>query len=125
MSSRCFLRDSGGATIVEFALVAPLLLMFLVGGINLSLLGFSIANLKYAAEAGARCASVNSTICTNGTTTAERAASEFMQLTAAPANFQADFAAACGKKVTGSMTFVINTGLARIDVPLTSTACFP
>lgn len=115
-------REGVGA--VEFALVAPLMLMFIIGGIYLSMLGFTAASLAYSVEAGARCASVNTTVCTSTTTTANYASGQFMNLTGATSNFAAS-SSACGNRVVGTVTFVIRTGTSQVSVPLTSSACFP
>ena len=47
--------DERGATAIEFALIAPVFLALILGIFHLSLLGFTIANLNYAVEKGARC----------------------------------------------------------------------
>lgn len=117
--------DAQGATIVEFALVVPILLMILWGGINLSMLGFSAANLRYATEEAARCAAVKVTVCTDADTTQAHASANFNAITSAEATFVAVMAEACGKRVDGSLEFEMQTGVGSITVPLSSTACFP
>ena len=47
--------DERGATAIEFALIAPVFLALVLGIFHLSLLGFTVANLNYAVEKGARC----------------------------------------------------------------------
>ncbi len=118
-------RDDRGATIVEFALVAPLLIMIVVGGINLSMLGFSAANLRSATEAAARCAAVNTGTCSSASATQAYAASRMTHLTSARASFTGPLSEACGKKVSGSLSFVVQTGLREFTVPLAASACFP
>ncbi len=113
-----------GAGTVEFALVAPIMMMLIIGGIYLSMLGFTAASLSYSVEAGARCASVNTTVCNNTTATATYSRNQFMNLSGATSTFAAA-SATCGNRVTGSVTFVINAGITRVSVPLSSTACFP
>jgi hypothetical protein len=51
-------RDARGAGLVEFALVAPVLLLFLVGVAQLGLLFFANADMRNAVAAGARLASI-------------------------------------------------------------------
>ena len=115
-------RDGAGA--VEFALVAPIVLMFIIGGMYLSMLGFTAASLHYAVEAGARCRSVNTTICTNAATTQTYAATQFVKIAGDTATFTAA-TPACGNQVTGTVTFVLRTGMQEINVPLSATSCFP
>lgn len=115
-------HDERGATIVEFALVAPAFLMLIVGGFYLSMLGFAASNMRYAVEAGARCASVNTTVCSSNSTTVTYTQSRFN------GSFTPTFVsstATCGHLVTGSMTFVLDTGIKKISIPLTARSCFP
>ncbi|WP_373488836.1 TadE/TadG family type IV pilus assembly protein [Blastomonas sp.] len=125
MSLRRNLADTQGATIVEFAFVAPILLMILWGGINLSMLGFSAANLRYATEEAARCAAVRTTVCSNADETRAYASANFNAITSAQATFVAAMAESCGKQVDGSLDFVVQTGVGSVMIPLTATACFP
>ena len=118
------LRDRRGATIVETALVLPAFLMLIIGGIYLGLLGFTVAGMHYAVEAGARCSALGLTACSNDTKTAAYTRTQFMGASTPAPTFTAS-TAACGHVVTGSLTFVLNTGVQSINVPLTSTACFP
>ncbi len=52
-----------GASAVEFALVAPLIFMAMVGTLYGGLLVFSAVGLQNSVEAAARCYSVNSSLC--------------------------------------------------------------
>lgn len=115
-------RDGAGS--VEFALLAPILIMFIIGGMYLSMLGFTAASLHYAAEAGARCRSVNTTICTDVATTQTYAATQFVNLAGNAATFTAT-TAACGNQVAGSVTFILRAGVSKYNFPLSATACFP
>jgi Flp pilus assembly protein TadG len=119
-----FRDNSAGNTIVEFALILPAFIMIIIGGIYLALLTFTASSLHYATEAGARCASVNTTLCNSNTATATYALSRFLGPTGNPPTFTA-VTATCGHSVTGSMTYKLDTGLADLSVPLSSTACFP
>ena len=119
------LRDNqDGAGVVEFALVAPLVLMFIIGGMYLSMLGFTASSLHYAAEAAARCRSVNTTICTNAATTQTYAATQFVKIAGDTATFTAT-TPACGNQVVGTVTFILRTGIQKINVPMSATSCFP
>lgn len=119
--SRLAWTDSSGNSAVEFALVLPAFLMLLVGGLYLALLGFALTNMRYAAEAGARCASVQTATCTNNTTTAAFALNRFG---GSGATFTSS-TATCGHLVSGTMTYRLNTGFTSINIPLSVRACFP
>lgn len=51
-------RNERGVSAVEFALVAPILILFIVGAAQLGLLFFANADLRNAVASGARVASV-------------------------------------------------------------------
>ncbi|WP_340315159.1 TadE/TadG family type IV pilus assembly protein [Rhizorhabdus argentea] len=117
-------HNRSGATIVETALVLPAFLMLIIGGIYLALLGFTVAGMHYAVEAGARCSALGLSACSDDTKTAAYTRTQFMGASTPAPTFTAS-TAACGHVVTGSLTFVMSTGVQAINVPLTSTACFP
>jgi Flp pilus assembly protein TadG len=113
-----------GSTTVEFALVAPIMIMFVVGGLYLSMMGFTAASLRYAAEAGARCRSVNTTVCTDAATTQTFAATQFIKTTSSAPSFVAT-TELCGNQVVGTVTFNFSSGMSKLNVPFSATACFP
>lgn len=53
-----FWKDERGASAVEFALIAPFLLLFTVGIIDLGRIGFANSTIKQIAVQGARYASI-------------------------------------------------------------------
>lgn len=121
---RSLRHDRRGATIVETALVLPAFIMLIIGGMYLGLLGFTVAGMQYAVQAGARCSSLGLSACSNDTKTAAYTRTQFKAVSTPAPTFAAS-TAACGHVVTGSLTFVLNTGVRSINVPLTSRACFP
>lgn len=117
------IADERGTTAVEFALLLPAFVGLLLGGFCLSLLGFTLVNLHHAVETGARCAAVQTTVCTDATSTQNKAQSAFTGFGGTPTFTYT--AAACGSQVTGTTTFTLDTGLTTISVPLSATACYP
>src|ERR1700689_4892720 len=59
--------SDSGVTSVEFAVTASAFLMLLLGIFYLSLTLWAYANMQYAVEGAARCARVNTTVCTDAT----------------------------------------------------------
>ena len=116
-------RNDSGATAVEFAIVAPIFLALLVGVFNSALLVFTVASLNYAAEKAARCASVNTTQCGDATAISNYADSYYYGVGTAPVFTYA--AAACGKSVTGTVTYDFNVVIYSKSISLASSACFP
>ena len=113
-----------GSSSVEFALVAPILVMFMIGGMYVSMLGFTASSLRYAAEAGARCASINTLTCTNASNIQSFAAQQFINITGNTPTFTAT-TPTCGNKVDASINFPLLKGISTVTVPLSASACFP
>lgn len=121
---RRVLKDQRGASVVEFALVAPAFLMILIGGLYLGMAGLATSSLRYAVEAGARCAAVNTTVCSSSSAIVAYTAARYKGSSNNPPTFVSS-TATCGHLVTGTMTFRLSTGISRIDIPLTARSCFP
>jgi Flp pilus assembly protein TadG len=116
-------RDQRGTTAVEFAIVAPVLILFLIGTMALCLALFLVGSLHFAVEDGARCASVKTTICADAATTVAYTQSRYVGPNVSPAFTYA--AAACGNSVTGSITYTMDVGFRQFVIPISATACFP
>ncbi|GEO16892.1 TadE/TadG family type IV pilus assembly protein [Microvirga aerophila] len=110
------MQDEGGATAVEFAIVAPVFLAAIFGIIQLSLLAFTVASLNYAVEKGARCAAVR-TGCPNP-------ASHYYAPGPAP-SFTTAENQACGLSLTASVTYNLNILAFQRSIVLSGSACFP
>jgi Flp pilus assembly pilin Flp len=115
--------DQQGTTAVEFAIVAPVLILLLVGTLALCVALFLIGSLHFAVEDGARCASVKTTVCSDAATTITYTQSRYFGPNVSPAFTYA--AAACGNSVTGSITYSMDIGLRTFVIPISATACFP
>jgi Flp pilus assembly protein TadG len=118
------LADRRGSSTAEFAIVAPAALMMMIGGMYVSMLGFTAASLRYATEQGARCASINSTLCGTATNAQNYALSQFKNLSGSTATFTAT-SDSCGQKIVGSVSYTMNLATYRLVVPLSASACFP
>jgi Flp pilus assembly pilin Flp len=112
-----------GTTAVEFALIAPVLILLIVGIFYLCIALFVAGSMQYAVEEGARCASVKTSICPNASATIAYAQSRYFALSAPPTFTFA--AAPCGNAVSASIEYVMNLGLTSVVVPISATACYP
>ncbi len=119
----CARHDVRGTAAVEFALVAPVFVGLAVGTFYLCLCLFLTGSLHYAVEQAARCASVNTTVCSSASAIVSYAQSNYFGPGGSP-NFTYA-AAARGNSVTASMNYVLDVGLRRFTVPVSATACFP
>ncbi len=98
-------------------------LILLIGGFFCAFMLFTAGGLHYAVERAARCAKVQTSVCSSTTATQNYARSQFSGYAVTPV-FTAT-AAACGQQVTGSASFAMNIFVRTITIPLTATACYP
>ena len=115
--------DNRGTTVVEFALLAPVVITLLVGTCFLCLGLFLVGSLHFAVEEGARCASVNTGVCTDANAIVAYTRSHYFGPGASPTFTFA--AASCGNSVTASINYVMNLGMTTLTLPITASACFP
>jgi Flp pilus assembly protein TadG len=117
------LKDARGTAAVEFALVAPAFIGLAVGTFYVCLCLFLTGSLHYAVEQAARCASVNTTLCSGSSAIVTYAQNNYFGPGGTPSFTYA--AAACGNSVTATMNYVLDVGLRRFTIPVSATACFP
>jgi Flp pilus assembly protein TadG len=114
--------DERGATAVEFALVAPLLIALLIGTLSLCVGLLLIGSLHYAVEEGARCASVKTLVCTDAASIVSYTQNHYFGPTTPTFTYAP---AACGKSVSGTITYTWDVGFKTYSIPLSASACFP
>ena len=120
---RAFARDEQGTSAIEFAIVGPVFLGFVIGLVYLCLMLFSMGSLQYAVEDAARCYSVRAFVCPDANTTVAYAQSTYLSPVVTPTFTAAT--ATCGHQVNGSATFNFNYVIGHTNVPLSASACFP
>ncbi len=118
------LKDSRGATAVEFAILSPVFIGLMIGTIYMCMLLFVVGSLHYAVEEAARCSSVKTTVCTDSASTLAYARSHFNGASIITPDFVYS-TPACGHSVTASATYDLNFVLANLTVPVSASACFP
>jgi Flp pilus assembly protein TadG len=116
-------RDDRGSTAVEFAIIAPVVVMLLVGTVNLSLMLLSIGSMHFAVEDAARCASARPSVCGNSSSIIAYAQTRYSGSLISPVFTYA--AAACGNQVSATITYDFDVGMFKQAVPLSATSCFP
>ena len=119
---RRILADRRGVTALEFAFVAPIFIALQLGTIYVSLMMFSVSALEYAVQEGARCASVQTSVCASTASTEAYTAMKYFGL---GAPVFTPTLASCGNSVSASLSFSLQTGFAAYTVPLSASACFP
>jgi Flp pilus assembly protein TadG len=134
--SKRYLKAKDGAAAAEFAMILPVLLLFVFGLIEFGMLMFTTSQLHWTAQQAARCSSVMTDCNVNGVTNdtvGNYAKSVYKGL--APLTVNYDTNGACsrtgtnsansGHEVTASATFKLNLGVYYRSMPLKADACFP
>ncbi|HZV85234.1 MAG TPA: TadE family protein [Brevundimonas sp.] len=119
MSARRFLNETGGASAVEFALVAPVFIASTFGIMYAALLIYSYAGLQSAAQEAARCASVRTAVCFDQTSVSDFALTRFSGPAVTPAFTYTE--ADCGHQVLAVGTLNVFGDSTSLSV----TACHP
>ena len=112
-----------GSTAVEAALVLPPFLMLFLGILSACVVIFAASSLHNAVEGAARCFSVNSSQCGTATATQSYAQSLYLGPSSPAPTFSAS-TPSCGHQVTGTLSYVLNAGVAHWTIPLSATACY-
>jgi Flp pilus assembly protein TadG len=120
--SRIF-GDEGGAAALEFGIVGPIFLLFMIGTAYTCMMLFTESSMQFAVESAARCASVQTTVCTSSSAITTFAQNAYYGPIVSPTFTYST--PACGHQVASSTTFGYNFGYLNLSVPLTATACFP
>jgi Flp pilus assembly protein TadG len=115
--------DTEGVTAVEFALISPVLLLLLMGGIEGGRMLWAENSLQYAVERAARCAVVTPSVCGTAAQVQTYAASVDYGQNVSASAFSLT-TASCGTLVSASLSY---TPLFPIvtNVTLTASSCRP
>src|SRR5262249_49782049 len=108
---------------VEFAIVAPVFIVLLVATLYFCMALFLAGSLYFAVQEGARCAAVNSSVCSNENTIIAYTQSQYFGPISSPTFSYS--AASCGNSVSASVNYVANLGVTTMTIPITATACYP
>jgi len=118
-----FCADDRGTSALEFAIVGPIFLLFMIGLTYTCLLLFTQASMQYAVEAGARCASIQTNVCTSSSTIVSYTRANYLGPIVAPSF--AYSTPACGHQVSSTTSFDFDLRWLRVTLPLSATACYP
>ena len=125
-----FGSDERGGSAAELVLIMIPLIGLTLGTINLAMMIYTVANLHYATQEAARCATVRPTVCADSTTLATYALKNYAGLTASPTFtlvVEPKTATVCpnGNYVTATANYHFVTGFTTTTIPLTANACYP
>ena len=117
------LSDRRGTTAIEYAIILPALLLFLLGILDTGRLLWTYSALYRGAEAAARCAAVNVTDCASTSQIRNQAVAAAWGLTVDASAFTVTNPS-CGVQVSASYSFTFTIpGFSAIT--LNPTACHP
>jgi len=125
-----FSADEAGGSAAELVLIMIPLIALTLGTINLAMMIYTVANLHYATQEAARCATVKPTVCADSTTLTTYALKNYGGLTASPTFtlvVEPKTAAVCpnGNYVTATANYHFVTGFTTTTIPITANACYP
>ena len=112
-----------GSAAVQFGLVAPSLLLFVFGIIEVGRMLWTMNALHYSVEEAARCASINATTCGSAGKVQAFAAARSGGSFAASV-FTAS-TVGCGNQVSASYPMRLNIPFTSYAVTLTAQSCYP
>jgi Flp pilus assembly pilin Flp len=122
-------RDERGATALEFAILAPVFFLLILGIIAFGLLFWTQVGLQHGAVMAARCASIDTINCPNVGNPSkiyDYAIQQAFGLSLPPSTFNLTTPPPpCGNEVTATYTFVFPDILNLSPLTLKALACFP
>ncbi len=114
-----------GSIAVEYALLLPALLLFVIGIMEVGRLLWTQTTLERAVEAAARCGAVDSVTCADAPATADYAVTQAFGLKVESSAFTVS-SAACGVSVTAAFAYdFIVPWVAPRNMVLHASACYP
>lgn len=117
--------DVRGASAVEFALTAPVLFAILLAVCEGGMLAWTQLGLQHGAEMAARCATFNTSTCSDAGAIQNFAAQNAFGLSVPASTFSVT-TPACGNQVSATYTFQFITGYFGMSaMTLNAQSCFP
>ena len=128
---RALVRDRRGGPVIEFAMAAPALFLFLFGIIELGYAMWMQSALDFSVATAARCASLNASACSSGITAYAASQSgayvdsSSFSYSCRSSDSCASKTATCGCQVAGNYTIALDIPWDNaLSVTLSSEACY-
>jgi len=119
------MREDGGTSAIEFALVFPVFILMVLGIFEFSRALWTRSLLNYAVQTAARCGAVDTATCGSTNDTITYAVQNSSPLTIPNSDFTAS-TQSCGSQVTVAFPFTfIVPQLFPFDITLAAQACYP
>lgn len=121
--ARALAADRSGATLVEYALVLPVLALTFFGIVQVASLVLAQATLSYAVEEASRCAAVRPDLCGEPAQIQDYAAQLTTGFDIPPSAFSVSNEA-CGRRIRAEATYrLLVTDMLPAVPPLTAEVC--
>lgn len=118
-------HERNGNAAVEFALLAPVFLLMLLGIVEFGRLFWTQSSLQHAVEAAARCAAINSSTCASDAQTESYAAAEVFGQSVGASAFTVS-RGACGTQVKAQVKYAFTVpALFPYNITLNAQSCYP
>ena len=120
------LRDTGGTAAIEFAILSTVFFALIFGILEGGYVLYLDLGIQHATEMAARCASVNTTTCSDATSIKNYAVTQAYGISP-PASAFTFSQPACGNQVSGSYvySFLGSYFWGSAQVTLSGSSCFP
>jgi Flp pilus assembly protein TadG len=120
-----FYRSTEGTTAVEFGITAPVFFMVIFGIIECGMLLWTQLGLQHGVQMAARCASINTGICSSANDIKTYAAQQAYGLNPPLSTFTVA-APTCGNQISASYTYqFVSAYFNAPSLTLTAQSCFP
>lgn len=116
-------KDLRGSAAIQFGLVAPSLLLLLLGIMEIGRMLWTTNALHYSVEEAARCASINAATC--GTSSKVQAFAAARSGGSFASSVFSASTASCGNRVSASYPMRLNIPFTSYSVTLTAQSCYP
>lgn len=113
-----------GAVAVEYAILLPVFLLFMLGAMDMGRLLWTQVTLDRFVQQAARCAVVTPTTCGTSAQIETFAATTNYGLSFSDADFSLT-SPACGRQVSVTLPFKFSAPLISPEMNLSATACYP
>ncbi|MBV8337761.1 MAG: pilus assembly protein [Alphaproteobacteria bacterium] len=123
LAAKNCIRHDDGAVLVEAAIVLPVMVLVILGGLDLGLGMLAATQLNFTTEAAARCQAINATPCSGGGNATISYANSVAQNTLVSGASFTVTTLSCGVQVTGNYSY--SSIYLPYSIPITISACYP
>lgn len=126
MMIRHGLKNTSGATAVEFGLTAPAFMLMIVGMVQVGMALWTQLGIEHGVEMAARCMVITPSTCDTAAHTQSFAVQQSYGLSVSPSIFTSGTTTTCAGRVQASYDYYfLPIVFKNLKVTLTALSCFP